>query len=472
VIPPLRTLIHIIFVRPILRLVFGITVTGRENFRGLDQFVIVANHNSHLDTFLLYSVIPPRQIENTSPVAARDYFARSAWLFAVVDYLLRPIWVDRDHKNGDPLNAMLRQVDDGRNIVIFPEGTRGAPGQLQRFRKGITRLVTDRPSIPVVPVFLHGPERSLPKNAPMPIPLWNHVAVGPPQLFTGDADNAAELLKESIETLAETHSKGRHTRAPDHAPVFTVAVLGIDGSGKSTLSRYLAEALSDRSTSCLISDTLELFEGRELKAMQPLLVERAREWIGRRAKQAKSLAGYKIPKLTELLLRDRLRNLSSRWYRPNFIVMDGCPLFNMTAWAALYREEHFNEEFCGKAVALMSSGGEGAGKNDPLLKQFPEISYLRRLGFDRLNIPDVVFFLDVEPAVAMLRIDSRGERKQVHETVAKLARLREAYLLVCNVVERDRRAAVHRIDGAKPLTEVSDEALEFLKHTRSGGGSE
>ena len=471
-IPPLRVLIHIVLVRPILRLVFGITVTGIENLRGLDQFMVVANHNSHLDTLLLYSILPARHIERTSPVAARDYFAKPALLFAIVDYLLRPIWVDRDHRNGDPVAEMMARIDEGHNIIIFPEGTRGEPGQLQRFRSGIHRLVKSRPKIPVVPVFLHGPEKSLPKSAPMPIPLWNHVAVGPPHSFSGRTQDAAQLLRESIEALAEFHSKGRHRRAPARPPAFTVAVLGIDGSGKSTLSRRLALELSGSATSCLISDTLELFENREPKAMQPLFTERAREWIGGRAKRAKSLAGYKIPKLTELLLRDRLRSLSIRWYHPNTVVMDGCPLFNMTAFAALYREEFFNEEFCGKAVALMSSGGEGIAKNDPLLKQFPEVSYLRRLGLDRLNLPEVVFFLDVDPAEAVRRIDSRGEQKQVHETEEKLSRLREAYLLVCTVLERDKRANVLCIEGAKNITEITADAVAFVKQTREGHGSQ
>jgi 1-acyl-sn-glycerol-3-phosphate acyltransferase len=469
---PFRVLIHIVFLRPILRLVFGVTVTGRENLKDLNQFILAANHNSHLDVFLLYSILPIRLLGNTSPVAARDYFEKPAWLFAVVEYLFHPIWVDRHHKEGDPLDEMLRRIDDGKNVIIFPEGTRGEPGQIQRFKKGIERLVRGRPSTPVIPVFLHGPERSLPKNAPMPVPLWNHVAVGPPQLFTGSSDDVPLLLKQSIEALAESHSKGRHRRAPDRQQAFTVAVLGIDGSGKSTLSRRLALGLSDSVTSCLISDRLELFEGRRPKAMQPLLTERAREWIGQRAKRAKSLAGYKIPKLTELLLRDRLRSLSNRWYRPSVIVMDGCPLFNMTAFAALYREEYFNEDFCGKAMAFMSAGAEGIEKHDPLLKQFPEVSYLRRLGFDRLNIPDLVIFLDIEPAEAMRRIDSRGEQKQAHETENRLSQLRKAYLLVCAVAERDKRATILRVDGARQLTDVSADAIDFVQQMRDGHGSQ
>jgi adenylate kinase family enzyme len=389
-----------------------------------------------------------------------------------VNYLLQPIWVDRDHKVENPLDEMLSRLDAGQSIIIFPEGTRGEPGEIQNFKTGIGRIVEARPSIPVVPVFLQGPERSLPKSAPFPLPIWNHVAVGLPQLFSGGAANAKELLRASIRDLAQTHSKGRHQRAPERPPAFTIAVLGIDGSGKSTLSRSLTERLSDSATACWISDKLELFENGKPKVMQPLLVERAREWIGRQAKQAKSLARYKIPKLAELLLRDRLRAETNRWYRPDVIVMDGCPLFNMTAWAALYREDHFNEEFCAKAVALMSSRGEGIQKGDPLLKQFPELVYLRRLGFDRLNIPDVVLFLDVAPEVAMRRIDARGEQKQIHETEEKLGRLREAYLLVCRVVEREGLAAVCRIDGAEQLTQVTADALEFVGQARSRGAEQ
>jgi len=472
VIPPLRALVQILVVRPFLSLVFGVTVTGKENLRELNQFIIVANHNSHLDTFLLYTILPVNQICRTSPVAAREYFSKPRWLFAAVNYLLRPIWVDRDHKVDYPLDEMLRRLDSGLNIIIYPEGTRGEPGEIHKFKTGVGRLVKARPSVPVVPVFLHGPERSLPKSAPFPLPIWNHVVVGLPQLFSGDAADATESLRTSIEDLARTHSKGRHRRAPERPPAFTVAVLGIDGSGKSTLSRSLAVQLSDSRTTCWISDTLELFEDGKLKALQPLLVERTREWIGRQAKHAKSLALYKIPKLTELLLRDRLRADANRWYRPDAIVLDGCPLFNMTAWAALYREEHFNEEFCSQAVALMSSRSEGIHKGDLLLKQFPELKYLRRLGFDRLNIPDVVLFLDVAPDDAMRRIDSRGAHKQVHETEEKLSKLREAYLLVCRVVERDRRAAVRRIDGLADLANVTADALQFVGQARSRGAKQ
>ena len=74
--PTIRVLIHLLIVRPLLHVLFGVTITGKENLRGLKQFVIAANHNSHLDTLLLYSALPPKALAKTCPVAARDYFAR------------------------------------------------------------------------------------------------------------------------------------------------------------------------------------------------------------------------------------------------------------------------------------------------------------------------------------------------------------------------------------------------------------
>jgi hypothetical protein len=233
---------------------------------------------------------------------------------------------------------------------------------------------------------------------------------------------------------------------------FTIAVLGIDGSGKSTLSKRLALELSGSTGVGLISDSLELFEGRRLRELQPLLKEKVREWIGAQAKQARSLVRYKIPKLTELLLRDRMLQETVRWYHPDMIVMDGSPLLNMTGWAILYREQYFNEDVCAKAVRALSSSGESIRTDDPDLRPFPEV------------------FVDVDPKVAIRRIEARGERRQVHETEEKLDKLRSAYLMVCRVVEQQHEVPVCRLDGERSLDAVTADAMSFVERSRAGSG--
>ena len=73
---------------------------------------------------------------------------------------LNPIAIDRS-AGAKAMRQVLKQgkerIDAGWWILLFPEGTRGKPGEFQDFKSGIGRLVLQFPEIPVVPVFLSGP---------------------------------------------------------------------------------------------------------------------------------------------------------------------------------------------------------------------------------------------------------------------------------------------------------------------------
>jgi 1-acyl-sn-glycerol-3-phosphate acyltransferase len=223
----LRTALHLLLIRPLLRLLFGVNVVGRENLVGLDRFILVANHNSHLDIFLLYSALPPGRIARTHPVAARDYFSKPPWLFKMVQFLLQPVWVDRKESGIAAIKEIQRRIDAGRSIVIFPEGTRGTAGELQEFRGGVGLIAGHNPDVPVVPVYLQGPERAF------PLPLWNHITIGPPQLLRGRSRDISSRLHDHLEALAEEERAYRQRRMPEPHKPFVVSVIGIDGSGKS-----------------------------------------------------------------------------------------------------------------------------------------------------------------------------------------------------------------------------------------------
>jgi hypothetical protein len=55
----------------------------------------------------------------------------------------------------------------------------------------------------VVSVYLEGPERAFPKAAPFPLPLWNHITIGPPQLLQGKSRDISCQLHDHLEALAE-----------------------------------------------------------------------------------------------------------------------------------------------------------------------------------------------------------------------------------------------------------------------------
>ncbi|MBU1693974.1 MAG: 1-acyl-sn-glycerol-3-phosphate acyltransferase [Verrucomicrobia bacterium] len=452
-----------LIIRPLLRLLFGVNVVGRENLDGVDRFIMAANHNSHLDIFLLLSALPPGKTAKTHPVAARDYFEKPAWLFGIVQFLLRPIWVDRNNSGLAAIKEMQRRLDDGCSIIIFPEGTRGQAGELQDFRGGVGLIARQNPDIPVVPVYLEGPERAFPKDAAFPLPLWNHITIGPPQLIRGKSREITSALYRHLKTLADEEQAYRQRRQPEPHRPFVAAVIGIDGSGKSTLSRRVIGCF--KGESCFVGDGLELFTNGEPHDAQPLTINEVRKWMGRQAKSAKNLARYKMRKLAELLLRDRLLSEVERWYRPDHIFMDGSPLLNMTAWAMLFHEEFFNAEVCSKALDILS-GKDDRLKKDPIFEQFPELKALRKLNLNHLHLPDAVIFLDVDPEVSMQRIASRGEAVQAHENTEKLTKLRAAYHLVCDVLEQSR--PVCRLSGDKSLEQLTQEAAAFIKKVGSG----
>lgn len=458
-----RVLTHLFLLRPFLKLFFGVNVTGRKNLASLDQYIIIANHNSHLDILLLFYILPVKHILTTHPVAAEEYFSKWKVLFKLVNYLFRPIWIVRDQEVDDPLKGMKEVLSSGHNIIIFPEGTRGVPGQIVRFKTGVGRLAVEYRNIPIIPVFLSGPEKSFPKKSAIPMPIWNNVTIGPPQIFKGENQDITSSLEKMIRELSESETAKRHRRYKRPKPAFTFAVLGIDGSGKSTLSRMVSKKLSDTFRVCLVSDNLEFYENENQKELQPLLTEKVREALARYAKTAKSLKQYKIPKLAELLLRDHIMGEVQRWYTPDIIVQDGCPLINLAAWAKLYREEYFDTEVCSKAIRILTGKREAIRKDDPIFVKFHELAALRRFRLDHMRLPDAVIMLDVAPAVSIQRIKNRGEQRQVHETEEKLAKLREGYLLVTQVVEKEFNIPTRILDGESEIDKVTASAIEFVK---------
>jgi len=466
----LRILVHILILRPLLKLFFGVNVAGKDNLHDLDRFIIIANHNSHLDVFLLFYVLPVRHILKTHPVAAEEYFARWKLLFRLVDCLLKPIWIVRGKRVADPLRGMKERLGSGHNIIIFPEGTRGSPGELAGFKTGIGRLAVEYRDIPIVPVFLTGPEKAFPRRTALPLPIWNNITIGPPQVFKGDSRDITSALEEMVRELSESETAHRHIRRSRPTQPVEIAVLGIDGSGKSTLSRTVAQQLSSTRPVALVTDSLELYEHGDRKEVQPLLKEKVRESLGRYAKTAKSLKIYKIPKMAELLLRDHIMGEVGRWYLPEIVVMDGCPLLNMVAWSVLYKKEKLEEDIYARAIGVLTGRDRETPRSDRVFTDFPELLYLKRMKLNALKLPDIVLFLDVSPSVACARISSRGERRQVHETEQKLGELRAAYIMVCEIVRRHWHVSTITINGEQDLDKVSATALEFVRRSMAAEG--
>jgi 1-acyl-sn-glycerol-3-phosphate acyltransferase len=167
-----------VWVRAALRIYNRFEISGREHLPREGSFVLVANHSSHIDAVALLSALPLRSIHRAYPVAARDYFLANELRFALTAVIANVMLFDRDSKGVDGLRLCKRMLDERGNVlVMFPEGTRSIDGCVGMFRRGVGLLLAGSP-YPVVPCYLGGTFRALPKGAILPRPARVRLAIG------------------------------------------------------------------------------------------------------------------------------------------------------------------------------------------------------------------------------------------------------------------------------------------------------
>jgi 1-acyl-sn-glycerol-3-phosphate acyltransferase len=201
----LRHIFFLVIVRPLVLIVLGLNVRHSERLPHTGPAIVVANHNSHLDTLVLMTLFPPRLLPLLRPVAAVDYFLKNrplAW-FSMNIMGIIPVRRGRGAGHEDPLAGCSTALQGGEILILFPEGSRGEAERLAEFKTGITHLAKRHSDVPVIPVFLHGLGKALPKGEAMLVPFFCDVFIGLPLVWTGDRHVFMQALETVMKTLAQ-----------------------------------------------------------------------------------------------------------------------------------------------------------------------------------------------------------------------------------------------------------------------------
>ena len=155
---------------PIIDYYVRTRVVGGEVFERLSHPVVfVANHSSHLDTPTILRALPRKWRSRTAVAAAADYFYSKRWKANGVALLFNTVPLGRQGGGlgSGATDHVDRLIDEGWNLVMFPEGTRSRNGEIGKVRSGAA-VIAAQHGIDIVPIYLSGTHAVMPpgKNWP------------------------------------------------------------------------------------------------------------------------------------------------------------------------------------------------------------------------------------------------------------------------------------------------------------------
>jgi 1-acyl-sn-glycerol-3-phosphate acyltransferase len=179
-----------------------VKVTGKENIKKNVSYVIVANHQSQYDIFVLYGWLGV----DFRWIMKKEL--RNAPFIGYASAKVGHIFIDRS----SPVAAMKsiedakKQLKNGTSVVIFPEGTRSRKGKLKKFKKGAFKIAHQL-DLPILPVTLVGTNKIMGPGFLNVMPGKVKLIIHEPIDVKKYEDTPDELMKITRDTI-ESGLKG------------------------------------------------------------------------------------------------------------------------------------------------------------------------------------------------------------------------------------------------------------------------
>jgi 1-acyl-sn-glycerol-3-phosphate acyltransferase len=182
---------------PLCRLLFRPSISGAENIPESGPAILVSNHISTGDTFLLPAMIKRRL---TFPAKIELFHGRSIRARLVTWFLKSVGQLPMDRSGGrasaTSMEGVLGVLRRGDLLGIYPEGTRSPDGRLYKGKTGVARLVLQA-GVPVVPVGMIDTQWVPSRFFKIPLMRRPKIRIGKPMDFSAyaKAGNDRDVLR-------------------------------------------------------------------------------------------------------------------------------------------------------------------------------------------------------------------------------------------------------------------------------------
>ncbi len=176
-----------------------VKVSGREFVDEKQSYIIVSNHLSQYDIFVLYGWIG---IDFKWVMKAS--LINVPFLGPACDKL-EHIFIDRSNTQAalESINSAKKRIVDGTSVLFFPEGTRNPRGKMLPFKKGAFKFALDL-NLPILPVTIVGTEKVLPKGTINLLPGEVEMKIHEPISVEGYDDAGIDMLMQEARQVIQS----------------------------------------------------------------------------------------------------------------------------------------------------------------------------------------------------------------------------------------------------------------------------
>ena len=208
----------------LLKLFYRIRLIGKEHIPETGPAIFIANHQSFLDPCIVGVLTMDRPF---SSLARASLFRNPFFAWIIRQLGAVPINQGRGHAGA--LRTALGELDAGRTVLLYPEGSRTPDGRMHEFQRGALLLIK-KAKAPIIPIALEGAHDVWPIGRSMPRPTGRLAVkagepIDPETLMREHGDAPMEFLRSGIDQMRaelrdelRQRSGGRYPRpdAADH----------------------------------------------------------------------------------------------------------------------------------------------------------------------------------------------------------------------------------------------------------------